>query len=258
MVGVVIAVLVLGFIGWQFIFSARKKKAQKMSNKPFPAEWREILDDEISFYSRLTAEEKTRFERSMLEFLDDIKITGVSTQVEDKDRVMVAAAAIIPVFRLGVSKYPNLTEVLIYPNAFSKDHQVEGHGRNIAGMVGTGYMNGTMILSKQSLRGGFRSARDGQNTAIHEFVHLIDGWDGAIDGIPDVLIDQPAVTPWMMLVQEKTREILKKRSDIDPYGATSQTEFLAVVSEYFFENPERMKKKHPELYKALEEAFIKH
>jgi len=48
---------------------------------------------------------------------------------------------------------------------------------------------------------------------------------------------------------------LKDRSDINPYGATNEAEFFAVVSEYFFERPKLLKEKHPELYNLLAEIF---
>ena len=45
------------------------------------------------------------------------------------------------------------------------------------------------------------------------------------------------------------------QSDINPYGATSEVEFLAVAAEYFFEQPEMMQQKHPALYDLLRQAF---
>ena len=50
---------------------------------------------------------------------------------------------------------------------------------------------------------------------------------------------------------------MTNRSDINPYGTTSKGEFLAVVAEYFFERPDLLKEKHPELYAALEAIFYK-
>jgi len=44
-------------------------------------------------------------------------------------------------------------------------------------------------------------------------------------------------------------------SDINLYGATNDAEFFAVVSEYFFEKPDELKAKHPELYAMLEQMF---
>ena len=50
-------------------------------------------------------------------------------------------------------------------------------------------------------------------------------------------------------------DIYENKSDINPYGGTSKVEFFAVVSEYFFERPKLLAKKHPELYNLLEEIF---
>ena len=80
--------------------------------------------------------------------------------------------------------------MLIYPDTFNHNFETEGAGRRILGMVGTGYMNGVMILSKKALRDGFSNTSDKRNTAIHEFVHLIDKMDGYIDGVPEILLKQ--------------------------------------------------------------------
>jgi MtfA peptidase len=50
-------------------------------------------------------------------------------------------------------------------------------------------------------------------------------------------------------------QIAKGKSDIDNYAFTNKAEFFAVVSEYFFERPELLEEKHPELYKMLAEMF---
>ena len=57
-------------------------------------------------------------------------------------------------------------------------------------MVGTGYMDGKMVLSKPALHHGFVNDSDKKNTAIHEFVHLIDKFDGSVDGIPALLLEK--------------------------------------------------------------------
>ncbi|APU69731.1 hypothetical protein C723_1783 [Christiangramia flava JLT2011] len=45
------------------------------------------------------------------------------------------------------------------------------------------------------------------------------------------------------------KAINDNHSAIRKYGGTNQAEFLAVASEYFFERPDFLKKKHPELFK---------
>lgn len=125
----------------------------------------------------------------------------------------------------------------------------------ILGQVGTGVMSRKMLLSKPALHQGFAGRTDGSNTGIHEFVHLIDARDGATDGVPEVLLQRPYAIPWMKMVQQEMERIQAGRSDIRPYGGVSAAEFLPVISEYFFERPEQLQRKHPELFAALERMF---
>ena len=116
-------------------------------------------------------------------------------------------------------------------------------------------MEGKMILSKPALEHGFRNESDKTNTAIHEFVHLIDKTDGSIDGIPSLLLDKQYTIPWIDLINKKIDEIFDGQSDINPYGGSNRAEFFSVVSEYFFERPRLLAKNHPDLYNLLERVF---
>ena len=51
-------------------------------------------------------------------FLDETRITGIRTEVDETTRVLVAASAIIPVFNFDNWEYSRLGEVLIYPGSF--------------------------------------------------------------------------------------------------------------------------------------------
>ena len=112
-----------------------------------------------------------------------------------------------------------------------------------------------MILSKPALHRGFENTTDKQNVGIHEFIHLLDKEDGVIDGIPATLQDKAFAVPWLSLIHKQTALIMKGKSDINPYGATNEKEFLAVAGEYFFERPALLQKNHPELYQLLSVAF---
>lgn len=224
-------------------------------SKAFPAKWRTILVREVNFYGSLTPEEKQRFEYKVQEFLLNCRITGIEMSVDQTDKLLVAASAVIPILQFPKWRYTNLFEVLLYPKSFNEDFDTKGDDRRILGMVGSGFMNGKMILSKQALHHGFDNSSDKKNTAIHEFVHLIDKLDGNIDGVPQLLLEQPCVIPWLDLMSQKIEEIEDKDSDINPYGGTSKVEFFAVASEYFFERPKLLAKKHPKLYDMLEEIF---
>ena len=51
------------------------------------------------------------------------------------------------------------------------------------------------------------------------------------------------------------KRIRNNDSDINPYALTNEAEFFAVVSEYYLEHPEKMKKRHPELFEILELVY---
>jgi Mlc titration factor MtfA (ptsG expression regulator) len=227
----------------------------KTPKSNFPPAWRKILGEKVNFYNSLDSKEKERFEFKVHEFLLNCRITGIQTTVDETDRVLVAASAIIPIFEFPNWKYVNLFEVLVYPDSFNHNFQTKSNDSNILGMVGTGYMEGKMILSQRALQHGFSNESDKKNTAIHEFVHLIDKMDGNIDGIPSILLEKQYAIPWMDLINKKIDEIYENKSDINPYGGTNRAEFFAVISEYFFERPKLLEQMHPELYHLLCEIF---
>ncbi len=237
------------------ILKIQKKNGWKTPNIPFPKDWRILLIQEVAFYNSLNPEEKKQFEYKVQEFLLNYRITGIQTTVELIDKLLIAASGIIPIFKFPSWKYTNLYEILLYPNTFDEDFKTTGKGRRILGMVGTGFMEGKMILSKPALHHGFDNSTDKRNTAIHEFIHLIDKMDGSIDGIPKLLLERPYVLPWFELINNKMDEIYHNHSDINPYGGKNKVEFFAVASEYFFERPKLLAKKHPKLYEMLEEIF---
>ncbi|WP_139957894.1 M90 family metallopeptidase [Flavicella sediminum] len=243
------------------VFNRSKNKGtlngstKKVPKKDFPVTWRLVLEQNVIFYTALISSEKKEFEYKVQEFLLYCRITGIRTSIDDADKVLVAASAVIPIFGFKNWRYTNINEVLIYPNSFNRDFETEGEDRRILGMVGNGYLEGKMILSKEALWHGFKNESDKKNTAIHEFVHLLDKLDGAIDGIPSVLLEKQYAIPWLDLINKKIDEIYEGASDINPYGGTNKAEFFSVTSEYFFERPKLLAKKHPELYALLEKIF---
>jgi Mlc titration factor MtfA (ptsG expression regulator) len=216
-----------------------------------PENYQELLTDYVNFYRQLNEEGKAKFEKRIEHFLAAVKITGVNAVVEDLDQILIASGAIIPVFAIPDWQYINLHEVLLYPGAFNEDFEQGGSDRPVAGMIGTGAMQNVMIITKWQLRQGFINGNDAHNTAIHEFVHLIDKMDGTIDGVPEIILERKYVQQWKNLVDSTIWQMKTYGSDINMYGATSPVEFFAVISEYFFEQPELLKANHPDLYEML-------
>ncbi len=234
-----------------FVFRISRTKVTSQ----LPENYRELLTDYVKFYRQLDEAGKETFEKRADHFLSAVKITGINAVAEDIDRLLIAAGAIIPVYAIHDWQYINLHEVLLYPGAFNSDFDQHGSDRDIAGMVGTGALQHVMIITKWQLRQGFINNNDAHNTAIHEFVHLIDKMDGTMDGVPEIILERKYADQWMNMMNATILQMKTYGSDIDLYGATNTAEFFAVISEYFFEQPELLKTNHPELYEMLERIY---
>ncbi len=237
-----------------YIFGRSEGTAPKHS-EVWQSEWSVFLEKTVSFYQNLTDSDRTLFERRALLFLHSTAVEGcVAVEVTDEDRLLVAASAIIPVWTFPKWHYFNLNAVYLLPAAFDENFVCSGAAR-ITGMVGTGPMAGNMALSKPHLHQGFLNSRDKRNVGIHEFVHLIDMADGECDGFPERLKAYAYAIPWFEFARQKMNEIVDNDSNIRDYGATNTAEFFSVASEYFFERPQMLRKKHPELCYALEQFY---
>lgn len=247
----ILFVLIVLF-GVYAVVSTRRKKPN-----PFPKSWHNLLLQNVQFYKALKPDEQQRFQNRMMLFLSEVFVEAVGFNLQDLDKILVASSAVIPVFYFPEWHYNNLSTVLIYPDHFNEDfgYKQTDKKRQIAGVVGNGRLKNQMILSRKALHQGFDSNRDNFNTGIHEFIHLIDNTDGITDGVPEALIQHPYVIPWLKTIHKEMEAINNNRSDIRHYGGTNEAEFLAVASEYFFEQPERMKVKHPDLYQMLKTCF---
>jgi Mlc titration factor MtfA (ptsG expression regulator) len=214
------------------------------------------LKKHIAFYAALSKVDQKIFEDRLRLFLSDVLITDVENEDIEKDICLyVASSAIITFWGLPYWNYGDLSEVLVYPENYDETKETSSRA-TIQGQVHHGgLMNNTMILSKRALIYGFANSMDKKNVGIHEFAHLLDKADGAIDGFPDGM--EPAMEKiWSQLMSREIRKIRNNDSDINSYGAKSESEFFAVIVEYYKERPELLKKKHPAIFDVLNTFFL--
>jgi Mlc titration factor MtfA (ptsG expression regulator) len=240
-----------------YLLVTRKiRRRRRLLQAPFPAAWESVLQRDVAFFRALPPADQVRFRRGVQVFLGEKRITGIKVEIDTTTRVLAAASAVIPIFGFPDWEWHQIREVLVYPSRFTREFDVgDSPDHRTLGMVGTGGLNRVMLLSKPYLLAGFRNPGDKRNVGLHEFAHLVDLSDGHVDGIPAVGLDERAIGPWLDLVRRKMAEIEAGTSDIDRYALTNEAEFFAVVTEYFFERPGVMQRKHPKLYEALAGTF---
>jgi Mlc titration factor MtfA (ptsG expression regulator) len=216
---------------------------------PFPTTWRETLLAAYDHFERLDPAWRARFEQDIQLFLAEKRITGVGVEVDDGLRLLVAASALTLSLGWPDYEWDQLSEVLLYPDDFDRDYRFGGAER-----VGEAHPWGTIILSVPALLDSFEYPDDAYHVGIHEFTHLLDVRQTHFDGIPTGL-DGSDAERWVAIAEKEMERMRRGRSVFDDYGAHDPVEFLAVAVEAFFEVPQRVRRRHGEIYALLARYF---
>ena len=94
------------------------------------------------------------------------------------------------------------------------------------------------------------------NVILHEFAHKIDALDGSFDGTPR-LDSREQRREW---IEVGTAELAALRRGeahgvLRAYAATNPSEFFAVATEAFFEQPVALRAQKPDLYRVLAQFY---
>ena len=188
-------------------------------------------------------------------FLSEKEFAGAhGLEVSEKMRVCIAAQACLPILELGLDWYAGFTGIVVYPG----DFRVRRAETDEAGVVhewddelaGEAMPGGPVVLSWDAL------AHDpAMNVVIHEFAHKLDMLNGAADGLPPL---HPGMDPaaWRRAFSEAYEgfcDALERSRDtwLDPYAAEHPSEFFAVISEAFFEDPQETRRRYPDVFDQL-------
>lgn len=227
-------------------------RRRRLKKRPFPAAWHAHLEAHVPFYATLPGPLRERFLSDLKIFAWEKHFIGAGGQeITDEIRVVISAAAVRLVLRLGISMYDRLTEIIVYPSHYQHP---EGEGV----IFGEAHAWGTVVLSWEAVRRGLANPEDGRDTAIHEFAHVLDRATGSFNGTPE-LRAREHYRPWAEVMSRHflslRRRGRKHRRILRAYGATNEAEFFAVTTEVFFERPDALARRLPDLYQELRRFY---
>jgi len=235
---------------WLPVLEPRARRRRRTLALPFPAGWEEILQAEVPFWSRLSESRRARARPMIHAFVAEHRWVGAhGLEVSEEMQVVVAACAVRPVLNLGLEYYDHLSEIVLYAH---DQLTVPEHGQ---GVLGLAHQHGVIVLSWPAVQEGLQSPTDGHDTALHEFVHLLDLADGSFDGAPPLRRAED-VGPWARTLAARF-EAMREGSHtvLRDYAAHSPPEFFAVASEHFFERPAELRRAAPDLYAQLKRFY---
>ena len=126
--------------------------------------------------------------------------------------------------------------------------------RHLAGQSGHG--RGSLLLDWRTFDNQAARPERGSNVVVHEFAHKLDQLTGAADGMPP-LPSRSARDAWVQTIGTNFRRLRRRGPDglVRAYGATSQAEYFAVMSELFFTRPVDLHAQLPRVYRRLADFY---
>ena len=250
--------------GWFLLIDIQKrlqaKRRKRLTSRPFPAQWRETLQQHFPLYRRLPEALQSKLESYVQIFVDEKVFVGCGgMQITDEVRLLIAAQACLLILNNARDIYPGFTTILVYPDVYQAQavmHDGMVTTRTHQHRAGESWSRGPVILAWGAVFRGAMGKDDGTNVVFHEFAHKLDEEDTVMDGTP-ILENAEQYHAWVKVFSQEYHTLIAQIAEhhahvIDDYAAQSPAEFFAVVSEMFFEKPKKMKRHHAQLYEQLQ------
>jgi Mlc titration factor MtfA (ptsG expression regulator) len=258
------AVLMAGVYGivrlsrrlWRFLPAT---PGVRFLDEPVPDNWPAIIHQRVPLTRRLGPEERHRLLRLAQLLLHEVPIDGCNgLVVTETMRVTIAATACLLLLDLPYPRFPTLRRILLYPDAFvprrARSPLDRGRPAEPGPLLGEAHDGGIVILSWDSVH----DRGDGHNVVLHEFAHILDAENGAFDGVP--FLEGASLAEWGRVLADEFAHAqeaaeLDEEPALDDYAATNRAEFFAVATEAFFEEPDRLRQRLPEVYEQLRRFY---
>lgn len=238
-------------------------RRNKILKNDFPSEWRLLLEQKVAHYLFLNDAERLHLEQLVQVFAEEKTFTGCNgLEITDEIRVVISAEACMLLLGLPHNLYRHFHTIFIYPSTVvvpqvrqSMFSTAPLEVRSEVAISGQAFKGGPVILVWDAVKKEARHPEFGHNVVYHEFAHILDMLDGHADGVPP-LHDRQDYASWSRVCTREFNSLIEKSQKgkptfLDAYGATNEAEFFAVATEYFFDKPLKMEKKHKELYDIL-------
>lgn len=225
------------------------------------AHWQRALEH-CAPARRLDASDQAALRVLATQFLDRKAIEPAKgLELEDADRVLLAAHACMPILKLGMDWYRGWYSVIVYPDVFvPRRERMDAAGVVHASddaLAGEAWGRGPVILSWADVLESGRTP--GHNVVIHEMAHKLDMLQGSANGFPPLHrnMDQrkwaDAFTAAWHRMHSDDRDGMAL--PMNAYALENPAEFFAVASEHFFETPADLRAHLPQVYQQLAQFY---
>ncbi|TNE45505.1 MAG: hypothetical protein EP343_26685 [Deltaproteobacteria bacterium] len=226
----------------------RNRRRRDWTHETIPAEWIQILEEDVSFYKHLPENKRDDFLTKLHWFVREKFFLGAKgMEVTDRVKVIIAAAAARLILYLDYSHYDKLTEIVVYPYDYLHPNDDDSI------RFGEAHTWGVVVLSWEAVQREME--RDSwHDTISHEFAHVLDVYNGSFNGTPQ-LRKRSDYKQWAKVMQSGFEALREGHPELryllGDYAAKNEAEFFAVGTEAYFGQPSLFQEIAPEVFEEF-------
>lgn len=210
-----------------------------------------ILQQEHSFYNKLSEKNQIYFEHRVNVFINNKEFIGKQELiVTEYMKVLIAATATMLTFGFKKHTLNLINKVIIYPESYYSQinetyHKGETNPRLKA-----------IVFSWEDFLHGYEIGNDNLNLGVHEFGHAIHLNATLNNDISSYIFNNgfKNLTSYLQNNEAVRKELIASKY-FRAYAYTNHFEFFAVLLENFVETPKDFKSRFPQLYKYMQQML---
>ncbi len=205
----------------------------------------------FSFYKNLDANYQKQFEHRVACFIaDKVFKRRNGAPVSDVQKVTISCVAVMLTFGRRNYMMDQLETILIFDEPFisaanSQKHKGEYNPREAV-----------LALSWPDVVDGIQDEKDNFHLALHEFTHVIHIESERSQHIDAMRYHKYHQMILLRLMDADLRITMERSPFFRAYAFTNQYEFMAVLTEYFFESNKELKNLFPKLHELMSKALL--
>jgi MtfA peptidase len=214
---------------------------------PFPkkldSNQKNIINQNFSFYRRLSLTRKKYFEHRVAHFVRSYDFYGrEKLEITEEMKILIASTSTMLTFGMRNHSYKVFNKIILYPDVYFSDQNETYHKGEFNPKLKA------LVFSWKHFKDGLTVSNDNLNLGLHEFSHTLHFQSIKAKTISASIYVENFQKLKRLLVDDDLKEKILHSEYFRRYAFTNEVEFIAVILENFFETPEVFKKEFPELY----------
>lgn len=206
-------------------------------------------------YSKFSREQQLKIQYRIMQFCQTYRVYPKhNVPFESRDILLIATSYVKLTLGYRTFLAKSMKYILVYPDAFYFQPENAYH---------KGHFNPkekVVALSWKDFLQDYIAATDGRNIALHEFSHALMYYmllsKNGSNSSALFKHYYAEIKNWLLQSNHKT--LLQQSGFVRPYAFTNSYEFIAVIIELYFEQPNRFKEWFPSLFILVEKMLGQH